>query len=177
MTVYKLDRLMEETRRIATEYRNTTGQTLPVTPELARYDAGRFLNLEQPDPPIQGVDLVGEGTDYADEDEFEEAGGDEGTRRRKYQVKGRVIFDENKTGHRIGALNFDSEWNALLLVLLDENYESTEIYEMDREAAREAMRGGGSKRGGMTVAKFKALGRLIWDRWNGLNPDEIMENR
>lgn len=161
MSVYDLSRLMEETRRVAAEYRRTTGQTLPVTPEIARHDACMLLGLQEPEPALPGVDA--------------ERVSDDGSTR--YQIKGRAIFDEEKTGHRIGTVNFDTPWDAQLLVLLDERYEATEIYEMDRAIVEEALKSGQSKRGGMTVAKFKALGELVWDRWSGENPDEIMDNR
>ena len=45
MAVYKLDKLMAETRRLAAEYRRSTGSTLPVSAELAKFDAISLLGL------------------------------------------------------------------------------------------------------------------------------------
>ncbi|MDF1644748.1 MAG: hypothetical protein P1U80_11255 [Pseudomonadales bacterium] len=153
MSVYQVEKLMEETRRVAAEFRKATGQTLPVGPELARYDANRLLNLESPPDGLSGVDAVS-GDDL------------------RYQIKNRVVFDDSKGGHRIGQLNFHGDWNVLLLVLLDEQYNTVEIYQMDRETAVEAVdelnNDTRKKRGPMSVAKFKALGSLVWDIDQGL---------
>ncbi len=54
----------------------------------------------------------------------------------------------------------------MLLVLLDEEYEATAIYEARRSAVVKALLAPGSKsrneRGALGVAKFKAIGRQIW---------------
>jgi hypothetical protein len=153
MSVYQVEKLMEETRRVAAEFRKATGQTLPVGPELARYDASRLLNLESAPDGLSGVDAVS-GDDL------------------RYQIKNRVVFDDSKGGHRIGQLNFDGDWNVLLLVLLDEEYSTVEIYQMDRDTAVDAVdelnNDTRKKRGPMSVAKFKALGSLVWDIDQGL---------
>jgi hypothetical protein len=47
MGIDSIDKLMAEARRLAVEYRQTTGKTLPVTSEIAVYDAIRLLNLDQ----------------------------------------------------------------------------------------------------------------------------------
>ena len=147
MSVYQVEKLMEETRRVAAEFRKATGQTLPVGPELARFDAIRLLNLDSPPEGLTGVDAIS-GDDLC------------------YQIKNRVVFDDSKSGHRIGQLNFDGDWNVLLLVLLDEEYSTVEIYQMDRDTAVEAVdelkNDTRKKRGPMSVAKFKALGTLAW---------------
>jgi hypothetical protein len=52
------------------------------------------------------------------------------------------------------------------MVLLDENFDATEIYEADREAVLRALSAPGSKarneRGALALSKFKAIGRLRW---------------
>ncbi|HID44913.1 MAG TPA: hypothetical protein EYP34_04075 [Chromatiaceae bacterium] len=162
MSVYALEQLIAETRRLAAEYRRTTGQMLPVTGEIARFDAARELNLELTEPRIPGVDATGK-------EEHEN---------RRYQIKGRVILDESKTGYRIGQLNPNGEWTHVALVLLDENFEPFKIYEADREEILTALSqstGKRSKRGAMSVAKFEAIGELVWTRETGLE-DEIWSN-
>lgn len=99
----------------------------------------------------------------------------------RYQVKGRAIFDEAKSGHRIGQLKLEQEWDAVLLVLLDEQYEPYEIYEASRESIQEAMDEAGdskrSKRGAMSVARFRHLARLVWCREEGaVTEQEVWEH-
>ena len=56
----------------------------------------------------------------------------------------------------------------MLLVLLDENFDATEIYEADRAPVEAALMAPGSKarneRGALAVSKFKTLGRCRWRR-------------
>ncbi len=166
MGLYSVDRLMAETRRLAAEYRRTTGQPLAVSGEIAKYDAGRLLDLEPCNDPQRGYDAVGRNGERAG---------------RRVQIKGRAIFDESKGGQRIGQLKLEQEWDSVVLVLMDEEFEPSEIWEAGRdvlvEAVREAENSNRSKRGPMSVAKFKAVGRLVWAREQGLITDEVWENR
>ena len=163
MSLYALERLISETRRLAAEFRRTTGQTLPVTGEIARHDVARLLDLEPMERRSGGVDAVGRGER-------------EGL---KFQIKGRLILDEHKGGQRIGQINREGDWDRLALCLMDEDYEPFAIYEADREEILEALEGISSKRarrGAMSVARFKIIGRLVWSRENGLEP-EVWSNR
>ncbi len=56
MSVYAVDKLMAQTRKLAAEFRQTTGQPLPVT---ADFDAAHLLELENIQPPLGGCDVVG----------------------------------------------------------------------------------------------------------------------
>ena len=162
MPVYSVDKLMAQTRRLAADYRRATGQPLPVTAEIANYDAARLLGLEVIQPPPGGYDAVGL------------AGEREGLR---YQIKGRAIFDESKGGARLGQLKLEQDWDAVLLVLLDEEYEPFAIHEADREELEEALNDGArNKRGAMSVARFRIISRLVWNREEGLLEDEIWDN-
>lgn len=156
MGLYQVDKLMEETRRLASEYRVTTGQTLPVSGELAKYDGIRLLKLRSNEQAVPGVDA------YMDADGDELA----------IQIKGRVIFDEAKSGHRLGQLNLDDNWDVLILVLMNEQYQTFEIYQMDHQQVEEALNNDNSsqrnRRGAMSVAKFKILSTLVWTIENGL---------
>ena len=158
VSIYSLDKLISETRRLAAEFRRTTGQVLPVSAEIARYDAARILGLELKEQRTRGVDAIGRG---------EREG-------RKIQIKGRVIVDERKGGQRIGQLNRDGDWDLVILSLMDADYEPFEIYEATREEILEVLDDTSSKRaqrGAMSVARFKIIGRLIWSRENGLEPE------
>lgn len=144
MSLYSLEKLMAETRRLAAEYRRTTGATLPVSGEIARFDAMHLLGLSAPAQPMTGVDALSA----------------EGVR---YQIKARTLFDSGKGKQRIGQINVDGEWQRVLLVLLNEAYETTAIYEAEREAVLEGLNQvRQNKRGPMSVARFLALSRPIW---------------
>jgi len=165
VSLYSVDKLMTQTRKLAADYRRATGQPLPLTGEIANFDAANILDLELLQPSPGGYDAVGRGSDR------------EGLR---YQIKGRAIFDDSKGGHRIGQLKLEQEWDVVLLVLLDEDYEAFEIYEADRTTILEAMEeSGGSrgKRGAMSVARFRNIARLVWSRDEGEIRDEVWDNR
>ena len=162
--VYSVDRLISETRRLAAEYRRATGKSLAVSAEIARHDACRLLALE----PVDGVG----GYDALDP-AFAPP--------RRVQIKGRAIFDESKSGQRIGQLKLDQDWDVVMLVLMDESFETTEILEADRSAVIEALQDSDgkprSRRGAMSVARFRRIGRLVWTPQEGRITDEILDNR
>jgi len=164
MTVYSIDKLMSEARRLAADYRRATGKTLPITGEIAIHDAIRFLNLEPAGEGAVGYDAIRRQGDGV----------------KRFQVKGRAIFDETKSGHRLGQLKVEQVWDAILLVLMDEAYETSEIYEADREEILEALGDAGesrrANRGAMSVARFKIIGRLVWSRERGREDDGYWDN-
>ncbi len=151
MSVYAVDKLITEARKLAADYRRATGKPLGgVSSEICQHDAARLLDLEICDSRAGGYDAIGRGSRSG----------------KKIQIKGRAIFDERKSGYRIGQLKTDQEWDSVMLVLMDENLEPFEIYEAERaaimadlEQAKESRR---STRGAMSVAKFKNLARLVW---------------
>ncbi len=139
---------MEETRRIAREYKQSTGQVLPISNELGRYDAGRILNLTPPYPDESGVDFLGSGSLSGC----------------KISVKSRVLFQPGKSGQRLGALNLDGAWEYLLLIIYNSDYEVDEMYMTSKqEISNELQKNKPNKRGSFSVAKFKMLGELVWD--------------
>ncbi|HQU15155.1 MAG: hypothetical protein B7Z66_05940 [Chromatiales bacterium 21-64-14] len=166
MTVYSVDKLIAQARQLAADYKRAMGKPLAgVSGEIAEYDAACLLDLELCQERRGGYDAIGRGPR-------------DGLR---FQIKGRAIFDEKKSGQRIGQLKVDQEWDRLLLVLLDENFETVEIYEAQREAVLEAAGSGASsrrsKRGAMSVARFKNIARLAWSRERGVEEDEVWDNR
>jgi len=150
MGVYKLDKLMDETRRLAAEYRRSTGSTLPVSAELAKFDAISLLNLRPLEEPESGVDAL-----------RDSARGVE-----RIQIKGRVIFDPKKTGQRVGQLNFDADWDVVVLVMMNEDYQSTAIYSVSKshllKVLEEQQGGKNNARGALSVKKFQAIAEQVW---------------
>ncbi len=155
MSLYVIDKLIEETRRLAAEFRRTTGTMLPVSGEIARYDVARHLDLKLNEQRSGGCDATGTNER-------------EGLR---VQIKGRVVGDSIKSGHRIGQLNPDAEWDIVILSLMDNNFEALEMYQATREEILQAMHdtsGNRVKRGAISVAKFRIIGQLVWTRENGV---------
>jgi hypothetical protein len=164
--IYSVDKLITEARRLAAEFRRTTGKALPgVSGEIAEHDAARLLNLKICEDRSAGYDALG-------------GGSREG---KHIQIKARVIFDEEKSGQRVGQMKLDQEWDSVLLVIMDEDYEPYEIYEAERsdilDVMDEAARSNRKKRGAMSVARFKIISRLVWTREEGLIDDEIWDNQ
>ncbi|MCG6865831.1 MAG: hypothetical protein LJE58_10450 [Thiogranum sp.] len=166
MGIYSVDKLISEARRLAAEFRRTTGKPLPgVSGEIAEHDAARLLSLKICEDRSLGYDAVGEGNREG----------------KRIQIKARVIFDEEKSGQRVGQLRLDHDWDSVLLVIMDDDYEPFEIYEAERDDIMDAMDEAASsnrkKRGAMSVARFKILSRLVWTREEGVIEDEIWDNR
>ncbi|NOX26690.1 MAG: hypothetical protein GXP21_00605 [Gammaproteobacteria bacterium] len=163
MSVYSVDKLISEARQLAAEYRRTTGGPLPgISGEIARHDAVRLLDLT----------LVENGVSY-------DATGNGDREGKRIQIKGRVIQDDNQRGLRIGQIKVEQEWDSVVLVLLDSEYEPFEVYEVDRDEVVEASANssqGRSKRGAMTLARFKAIASLAWTREDGLTKDGVWIN-
>lgn len=166
MGVYSVDKLISEARRLAAEFRRTTGKPLPgVSGEIAEHDAARLLDLELCKEKPGGYDAVGRGSRDG----------------KRVQIKGRVIFDEDKSGQRIGQLKLEQDWDSVMLVIMDENYEACEIYEAERDdifaALDETAGSARKKRGAMTVARFKIISRPVWTREEGAIENEVWDNR
>jgi hypothetical protein len=146
----RLFELLGEVKRLAREYRELTGRPLGVTGEVAEYEAARLLGLELAAVRQAGYDAIRETT--------------EGSQR--LQIKDRCILPNSKPGQRVGGINLDKEWDAVLLVLLDDRYDATAVYEADRAAVEAALLVPGSKarneRGALAVSQFKSIGWSVW---------------
>lgn len=165
MELYSIDKLMHETRQLAAKYRQTTGSTLPVTGEIARFDAAKALDLALIDEPASPIDAVGRAGEREN---------------KRIIIKGRTIFENTRSSPRIGQLNPEQDWDLAVLVLFDEQYEPEEIYEASREAIAAALdakkESSRKKRGAMSIAQFKIIGERVWTRENGLE-QEVWDNQ
>ena len=160
MSIYDVSKLIAQTRRLAADYRRATGTTLAVSSEIAKHDACEFLQLKPAGTATEGgFDAVGAHPDWQD---------------LKIQIKGRAIFDESKSGQRIGQLKLDKSWDAVVLVLMNEEFETQEIYMAIRseiEQELEALDSKRQSRGAMSIARFKHLARLVWTPQDGIVRD------
>lgn len=144
--------ILREAKKLAQRYRAATGKPLGITGEVAEYEAARILDIELTPARQSGYDAI------------EKANG--GVRR--LQVKGRCLLPNCKPGQRLGSIDIEKEWDAVLMVLLDENFDATEIYEAPRAAVLAAFAAPGSKarnvRGALSVRTFENIGKVRWRR-------------
>jgi len=164
VTVYAVDKLIGQARQLAADYRRTTGKPLPgISNEIAEHDAANALGLELCEDRSTGFDAVGR-------DHWPG---------QRFQIKGRTIFDETKSGQRIGQLKIDKEWDSVLLILMNEDYETYEIHKADREDLLEYLDDSSNsrrRRGAMSVARFRIIGRPVWTPEFGLEVDDVWDN-
>jgi len=163
VALYAADKLIGKARLLAAEYRRAMGKPLPgISNEIALHDAIRLLKLAPVDDSVGGYDA----TDPSRSD-------------LRVQIKSRTIFDESKSGQRIGQIKVEQPWDVVVLVLMDEDYEPYEIYEVKRDELIEYMQKSSSsraKRGALSIARFKIIARLAWTREDGIE-DELWDNQ
>ena len=156
MGVYSTDKLVSEARRLAAEYRRATGKPLGISSEIAEFDAAKILDLELCEQRDGGYDAIGLGK----------------RKGKKIQIKGRAVFDEKKSGQRVGQLKLEQEWDSIVLVIMNEEYDPVEIFECSRKVIEESIDENKStkrnKRGAMSLAKFKIISDLVWTQEEGL---------
>jgi hypothetical protein len=83
------------------------------------------------------------------------------------QIKGRTYSPQAKSSQRIGQIKMEQEWDSVMLILMNEQYEPLEIYEAERAQIIDAVNQTSTKRrnrGALSVAKFKHLGKLVWSQ-------------
>jgi hypothetical protein len=163
MDLYSIDKLMHETRQLAAKYRKATGSTLPITGELSRFDVAKALDLKLIDDMTLGYDAIGRGD----------------RKGLRILIKGRVIFEDSRSSPRIGQIKSDGRWDNVVMALFDDDYLAVEMHEATSEDIEAALNtkteSANKKRGAMSVAQFKIIGRLVWSREDGLSP-EIWDN-
>jgi len=141
----KIGDLLEQARQLACAYKHLTGRPLGITGEVAEYEAARLLGLELAEARTPGYDAL------------------RGAAR--IQIKGRVLGPDAKPGQRLGAIKLDHPWDSVMFVSLDEDLQPTGIWEADRaniEAALTRTDAKSRKRGALSVAEFKKIGRRVW---------------
>lgn len=142
--------LLAQAKQIAREYYHLTSKPLGITGEVAEYEAARILGLTLTPARQAGYDA----TESVD------------GKIRTLQVKGRCLPNGCKPGQRLGSIQPEKEWDAVLMVLLDIEFNATEIWEADRGPILAALAHPGSRarneRGALGITKFKSLGKLRW---------------
>jgi len=155
--LYAPDKLITQARLLAAEYRRAMGRPLPgISVEIAEADAIRLLELEPASAEEGGWDATDPRSGL------------------HMQIKSRMIADDSKGGERLGQLKLNQDWDCVILVLMDEEYEPSEIHLAHRDDIEEFVyesSANRAKRGVMSVARFKIVGNMVWDAVNGINHD------
>jgi hypothetical protein len=144
--------ILREAKKLAQEYRVLTGKPLGVTGEVAEYEAARILSVKLTSARQAGYDAIELSNGLT----------------RHLQIKGRCLLPGCKPGQRLGRIDVTKAFDAVLMVLLDENFDALEIYEAERAAVLAALAKPGSKsrnlRGALGVSKFKSIGKRRWKK-------------
>ena len=146
--------LLAQAKVLAQRYYKLTGKPLGITGEVAEYEARRLLGVSLAPARQAGYDA----TEMVD------------GKRRTLQIKGRCLPEGCKAGQRLGSIQPQKVWDAVLMVLLDTDFNATEIWEAERSVVLKALVAPGSRarneRGVLAIAKLKSIGSLRWSRSN-----------
>jgi hypothetical protein len=147
-----IDDVLRQAKTLAKKYRTLTGKPLGITGEVAEVSAAKLLGLTLAEARQSGFDAIRE----------------ESGKSVRLQIKGRCLADGAKPGQRVGGIKLSHEWDAVLLVLMDEDFEVSAIWEAAREPVTREILLPGSKarneRGSLSISKFKSIGDLVWSR-------------
>ena len=150
----ELTKLLKQAKSVAQRYRRLTGKPPGITGEVAEFSAARLLGLELTEARQSRYDAIRQ----------------KNGKITRVQIKGRCIPTIAKPGQRLGSIQLNKKWDAVMLVILDEDLEVQSIYEADRASINKALLTPSSKarneRGALSVSKFKSIGKLVWP--NGL---------
>ncbi len=139
--------ILADVKRLAVEYYRATGRPLGVTGEIAEHEAITKLGLELAPPRTPGYDAL------------RNVGG----RVERLQIKGRRTTQRSA---RVGAIDLTQDFDAVLLVLLDESFAASEIWEAPRSAVEARLRAPGGKarteRGSLGISQFRSIAKRVW---------------
>jgi hypothetical protein len=119
----KILAILRQVKVLAREYYQFTGKPHGITSEAAEYEAARLLGLELT-PARQ-----------AEYDAIEVLAGV----KHSVQIKGRCIPASAGPGQRLGSIDIDKEWDSVMRVLLDGDFEASAIYEAERATVLDAI--------------------------------------
>lgn len=152
MTDERVLDILAEAKALAAEYYTITGKPLGVTGEIAEYEAARILGIELTPARQAGYDGVEKRDGVL----------------RRVQIKGRVVQPNSKRSQRVGRIDIEKDWDSVLLVLMDDFFDATVIYEAERAAVVAALVAPGSRArnelGALAVSKFRSIGKERWRR-------------
>ena len=142
-----LNRVISEAKKLARQYRQITGKPLGITGEIGEITAAELFNLKLTEARHPGFDAMAQDG-------------------RRIQIKSRCV--KPKSSQRVGRINLNHDFDTVMLVLMDEDYEPLNVYEAMREDVERELQVPGSKsrnvRGALGVRKFVSISSQIWSR-------------
>jgi len=149
LDIAALRSVIRDAKEIAKRYRNLTGKPLGITGEVGEFTAAELMNLQLTGARQPGYDAVAP----------------DGHR---IQIKARCILPESKRSQHLGNIRLKHEWDTVMLILMDGDFEPLEIYEAKRPDIERELTRPGSKarnvRGSLGVSKFKSIALLVWSK-------------
>ena len=144
--------VLREAKILARRFYRLTGKPLGITGEVAEYEAATKLGLNLHCARQAGYDA----TTLRDGHEVQ------------IQIKGRCVTDPSKLSGRLGSIDLAKPFDAVLLVLLDSDFNAFAMYEASRAGVVAALERPGSKarneRGALGIRQFIAISSKCWQR-------------
>lgn len=149
LDIAALRSVIRDAKEIAKRYRNLTGKPLGITGEVGEFTAAELMNLRLTGARQPGYDAVASDGHHI-------------------QIKARCILPGSKRSQRLGSIRLKHEWETVMLILMDCDFEPLEIYEAERPDIERELNRPGSKarnvRGSLGVSKFKSIALLVWSK-------------
>jgi hypothetical protein len=143
----QMENVIAQVKQLAIEYRRLTGRPLGITGEVGEYEAARLLNLKLAPARQPGYDGMGPNG-------------------QRFQIKTRCLLKGSKASQQVGGIKLNNDWDATLLVLLDDDLNPIEIWEAQRDAVTRELERPGSRarneRGALDVRKFISIAERAW---------------
>jgi hypothetical protein len=149
LDIASLRSVIRDAKKTAKQYRTLTGKPLGITGEVGEFTAAELMNLRLTGARQPGYDAVSS----------------DGHR---IQIKARCILPESKKRQHLGSIRLKYEWDTVMLILMDADFEPLETYEAKRPDIERELARPGSKarnvRGSLSVSKFKSIASLVWSK-------------
>lgn len=149
LDIAALRSVIRDAKKIAKRYRNLTGKPLGITGEVGEFTAAELMNLRLTGARQPGYDAVAP----------------DGHR---IQIKARCVLPESRKSQHLGSIRLKHEWDTVMLILMDGDFEPLEIYEAKRPDIERELTRPGSKarnvRGSLGVSKFKSIALFVWSK-------------
>jgi len=144
--------VLRDAKVLARRFYRLTGKLLGITGEVAEHEAATKLGLNLHCARQAGYDA----TDFRDGCPV------------RIQIKGRCVKNPAKLVGRLGSIDLAQPFNAVLLVLLDSDFNALAMYEASRDTVVTALTKPGSKarneRGALGIRQFMVVSSQRWLR-------------
>ena len=85
---------------------------------------------------------------------------------RRIQIKARCIIPRSSGGQRLGSIKLVHEWDTVMLIIMNRDFEPLTIYEAKRVDIERELTKPGSKarneRGALSISKFQSIASPVW---------------